>query len=109
MFFDGSIIQDTTIEPKKQIFRIVGESKTLNDSPFIIKDGKTILNPEWEPIVSCIYNKLVKISEIGADAKVLDSYQDFNPFLQQRLVGYWEKLVQRQQEEREKNSVLSGK
>lgn len=109
LFFDGSIIQDTTIEPKKQIFRIVGESKTLNDSPFIIKDGKTILNPEWEPIVSCIYNKLVKISEIGADAKVLDSYQDFNPFLQQRLVGYWEKLVQRQQEEREKNSVLSGK
>ena len=105
VFFDGSTVKDSTIDSKKQMFRIVGESETSNDSPFIINNGKTILNPKWEPIVSCIYNTVV--NTLDKSNNKLDDYQDFNPFLQKRLIGQWEKFLEERKQIRQNDNQSS--
>lgn len=99
---DGKIDSGANIESGKQIMRIEGKA-VEGSSPFVAKDGKTILNPKWAPIIDTIYNTIAKQVE-GANPKI-DSYQDFNPLLQKRLFEERRGLFETRLAERAKKRV----
>lgn len=51
----SNIIAGDSVKSGTQLFRLTGKTNPANP-PFILKNGKTVLNPIWKPIVEACYN-----------------------------------------------------
>ena len=94
---DGVTKKDDKVDTKKQLLRIEGKA-AKGGSPFLIEGGKTILNPKWEKIVTCIYDTLITHPENT-------HYQEFNPLY---FENEWKKFEDERKKQQQNSTQVSS-